>query len=66
MPLTTAEQITPELTRITRSDTGVVLWTAARGSESVISYSREHVERWLSASPLQHVEQQVRGLGMDR
>lgn len=47
-PLTTAEQITPELTRITRSDTGVVLWTAAKGGESVISYSREHVERWLS------------------
>lgn len=43
-----SEQITADLVKITEHSTGAVLWTAARDGESIISYSRQHVERWLA------------------
>lgn len=42
------EQVTPDLTKITEHDTGVILWCAGKNGESIISYSRQHVERWLA------------------
>ena len=49
---TTAEPETDGVIRLTRTDTGVFLWTASRGGEVVLSYSRKHVERWLTLGPI--------------
>ena len=47
------KQVTERIIKITRPDTGVTLWTAAKDGESIISYSRERVEQWLERPPLQ-------------
>lgn len=52
MENTTSEDMGGGLVKITRLDTGVVLWIAAKDGESIISYHREHVERWLTLGPL--------------
>lgn len=49
---TTSERLDNGLVRLTRADTGVVLWTATRDGEVLFSYSREHAERWLTLGPL--------------
>lgn len=52
MPHTTFEDMGSGLVKLTRTDTGVVLWTAARGGEVIISYDRARVEDWLTLGPL--------------
>lgn len=52
MDHTISEDVGGGLVKLTRTDTGVVLWAASRDGESIVSYHREHVERWLTLGPL--------------